>query len=79
MTAVCVEESIYNLLPHVTEPEKPIQPPRYISKLKPYVKRTIQQSKEKWKTMGPPKTEAPSPKDFLLKHSKEIKLPKRTV
>ncbi|XP_066485145.1 enkurin isoform X2 [Tiliqua scincoides] len=37
----------------------------------------IQQSKEQWKTMGPPKVEAPCPKDFLLKHSKELKLPKR--
>lgn len=37
----------------------------------------IQQSKEPWKTIGPPKVDPPCPKDFLQKHSKEIKLPKR--
>ncbi|XP_044281224.1 enkurin isoform X2 [Varanus komodoensis] len=50
---------------------------RYVSTLKPYVKHTIQQSKAPWKTIGPPKVQVPSPKNFLQKHSKEPKLPKR--
>ncbi|XP_020657183.3 enkurin isoform X1 [Pogona vitticeps] len=75
MTALCMEESIYNLLPRIVD--KPMKPPRYVSSFRPYVKRALQQSKAQWKTIGPAKVEVPSPKDFLLKHSKEPKLPKR--
>ncbi|XP_008110606.1 enkurin isoform X2 [Anolis carolinensis] len=50
---------------------------RYISTFKPHVKRTIEQSKAPWKTIGPARVQVPSPKDFLKKHSKEPKLPKR--
>ncbi|XP_061442122.1 enkurin [Rhineura floridana] len=75
MAALCVEESIYNLLPHIAA--KSFKEPRYVSTFKPYVKRTIEQSKAPWKTIGPPKVQVPSPKDFLQKHSKEPKLPKR--
>lgn len=35
----------------------------------------MQKSKTAMKTMGPPKVEVPSPKDFLKKHSKEKTLP----
>ncbi|XP_077160527.1 enkurin [Paroedura picta] len=75
MSALLVEESIYNLIPPV--PCKPFKPPRYVSKLNPYVKHTIEQSKSQWKTIGPAKVNVPSPKDFLQKHSREPKLPKR--
>uniref|UniRef100_A0A8D0C7F0 Enkurin domain-containing protein n=1 Tax=Salvator merianae TaxID=96440 RepID=A0A8D0C7F0_SALMN len=75
MAALCMEESIYNLLPQITE--KTFKAPRYVSAFKPYVKRTIEQSKAQWKTIGPPKVQVPSPQDFLQKHSKEPKLPER--
>ncbi|XP_063003692.1 enkurin isoform X1 [Elgaria multicarinata webbii] len=75
MAALCMEESIYNLLPEIVE--KTFKAPRYVSTFKPYVKHTIQQSKAPWKTIGPAKVEVPNPKDFLQKHSKEPKLPKR--
>ncbi|XP_048367585.1 enkurin isoform X1 [Sphaerodactylus townsendi] len=75
MAAMLVEESIYNLIPLC--PLKPSKGPRYVSALNPYVKCTMQQAKSQWKTIGPPKVLVPSPKDFLQKHSKEPKLPKR--
>ncbi|XP_042332079.1 enkurin isoform X2 [Sceloporus undulatus] len=75
MAALCAEESIYNLLPRIVE--KPLKAPRYVSNFTPYVKRTIEQSKAQWKTIGPAKVQVPAPKDFLRKHSKETKLPKR--
>ncbi|XP_053266069.1 enkurin [Podarcis raffonei] len=75
MAAMCMEESIYNLLPYNLD--KSCKAPRYVSTLKTYVKNTIQQSKAPWKTIGPPKVQVPNPKDFLQKHSKEPKLPQR--
>ncbi|XP_044859637.1 enkurin isoform X2 [Mauremys mutica] len=75
MTALCAQESIYNLLPRVEE--KPIKLPRYISTFRPSVKHEIEENRAPWKTMGPAKNEVPSPKNFLLKHSKEPKLPDR--
>ncbi|XP_060638404.1 enkurin [Anolis sagrei] len=75
MAALCVDESIYNLLPKIVN--KPVKAPRYISTFKPHVKRTIEESKAAWKTIGPARVQVPSPKDFLKKHSKEPKLPKR--
>ncbi|XP_060104047.1 enkurin-like [Heteronotia binoei] len=76
MTALCREENIYNLLP--VEEEKPFFPPRYISAFRASVKREAQaQSKAPCKTMGMPKFQVPPPKDFLQKHSKTPKLPKR--
>ncbi|NXG75374.1 ENKUR protein, partial [Baryphthengus martii] len=50
---------------------------RYISRFRPAVKREAETNKAQWKTMGPAKVTVPSPKDFLLKHSKEPKLPAR--
>ncbi|CAM4521108.1 unnamed protein product [Lepidochelys olivacea] len=75
MTALCAQESIYNLLPRVEE--KPIKLPRYISTFRASVKHEIEENRAPWKTMGPPKIEVPSPKNFLQKHSKEPKLPHR--
>ncbi|XP_036981697.2 enkurin isoform X2 [Artibeus jamaicensis] len=48
---------------------------RYISIFKTAIKEDMQKSKTAMKTMGPPKVEVPSPKDFLKKHSKEKTLP----
>ncbi|KAM5340784.1 enkurin isoform 2-T2 [Glossophaga mutica] len=48
---------------------------RYISIFKRAIKEDMQKSKTAMKTMGPPKVEVPSPKDFLKKHSKEKTLP----
>lgn len=38
----------------------------------------MKKSKTAMKTMGPPKVEVPSPKDFLRKHSKEKAVPPST-
>ncbi|XP_006115351.2 enkurin isoform X2 [Pelodiscus sinensis] len=75
MTALCAQESIYNLLPRVEE--KPVKLPRYISTFRPSVKHEIEESRAPWKTMGPAKIEVPSPKNFLQKRSKEPKLLQR--
>ncbi|XP_044940901.1 enkurin isoform X3 [Mustela putorius furo] len=48
---------------------------RYSSIFKTSVKEDMQKHKTAMKTMGPPKVEVPSPKDFLKKHSKEKTLP----
>ncbi|XP_010136984.1 PREDICTED: enkurin [Buceros rhinoceros silvestris] len=69
------QRNVYNLLPRLEE--KPVKPPRYISKFRPSVKREAQENKAQWKTMGPAKVAVPSPKNFLQKHSKEPKLPPR--
>ncbi|KAG8138878.1 hypothetical protein E2320_001660, partial [Naja naja] len=77
MTAMIMEESIYNLLPQIVEKSRITEKPSFVSAFRPYVKRAIQQSKSPWKTIGPPKVQVPSPKNFLQKHSKEPKLPAR--
>ncbi|ETE65583.1 Enkurin, partial [Ophiophagus hannah] len=74
-TAMVMEESIYNLLPQIVEKSRITEKPSFVSAFRPYVKRAIQQSKSPWKTIGPPKVQVPSPKNFLQKHSKEPKLP----
>ncbi|KAM8804329.1 enkurin [Rhynchonycteris naso] len=66
-------ESIYNLIP--SNWKEPPQPPRYRSIFRTAVKEDMQKCKAAMKTMGPPKVEVPSPKDFLKKHSKEKTLP----
>lgn len=48
---------------------------RYISIFKTSIKDNMQKHKMAMKSMGPPKVEVPSPKDFLKKHSKEKTLP----
>ncbi|KAF6371657.1 enkurin, TRPC channel interacting protein [Rhinolophus ferrumequinum] len=73
MDSTCSSESIYNLIP--IDWKEPPQPPRYISVFKTSVKEDMQKFKTAMKTMGPPKVEVPSPKDFLKKHSKEKTLP----
>ncbi|KAJ7322285.1 hypothetical protein JRQ81_018572 [Phrynocephalus forsythii] len=76
MVRLSIEENIYNLLP--SEEKPPANSPRYISVFQPSVKREIQERKtHPCKTMGIPKLQVPAPWDFLRKHSKEPKLPKR--
>ncbi|XP_062979846.1 enkurin-like [Elgaria multicarinata webbii] len=76
MTALYLEENIYNLLP--SEETEPIKTQRYVSTFKPLVERETQEKKTApCKTMGIPKLQVPTPRDFLRKHSKEPKLPKR--
>ncbi|XP_061441560.1 enkurin-like [Rhineura floridana] len=76
MTALYVEENVYNLIPK--EVKEPIKQPRYISTFKPSVIREIRERKTApCKTMGIPKLQVPTPREFLQKHSKEPKLPKR--
>ncbi|KFV89809.1 Enkurin, partial [Eurypyga helias] len=50
---------------------------RYISTFRPSVKREAEKNKAQWKAMGPAKVAVPSQKNFLLKHSKNPKLPER--
>ncbi|XP_053116381.1 enkurin-like isoform X2 [Hemicordylus capensis] len=72
-----MEECIYNFLP--VPVEVPVKPPRYISTFRPRVKFELAEKRTApCKSMGLPKLQVPSPKDFLRKHSKEPKLPKRT-
>ncbi|XP_076827360.1 enkurin [Brachyhypopomus gauderio] len=68
-------ESIYNLIPG--EEEKIVKPPRYMSKFRDQVKQEKNLSKASNKTMGPAKVDMPSPDKYLLKHSKEKKLPEK--
>ncbi|XP_060759540.1 enkurin-like [Neoarius graeffei] len=68
-------ESIYTLIPR--EEVKPEKAPRYTSKFREQVKQEKQQNKASNKTMGPAKVEMPSPDKYLLKHSKEPKLPQK--
>ncbi|XP_066540095.1 enkurin [Hoplias malabaricus] len=68
-------ESIYNLIPR--EEEKIHKPPRYISKFRDQVKQEKQLNKSFKKTMGPAKVDVPSPEKYLLKHSKEPRLPEK--
>ena len=48
---------------------------RYVSIFKASIKDNTQKCKAAMKTMGPPKVELPSPKNFLKKHSMEKTLP----
>ncbi|XP_008147089.1 enkurin [Eptesicus fuscus] len=73
MDPTCPSESIYNLIPN--DWKEPPPPPRYTSVFKTAVKEDMKKSKTAMKTMGPPKVEVPSPKDFLKKHSKEKAVP----
>ncbi|XP_048367456.1 enkurin-like [Sphaerodactylus townsendi] len=76
MSATSLEETIYNLLP--VEEKEPYLPPRYTSTFRRSVKREFWgQTKASGKTMGVPKLQLPTPKDFLQKYSKTPKLPKR--
>ncbi|KAH0627729.1 hypothetical protein JD844_003870 [Phrynosoma platyrhinos] len=77
MTALYLEENIYNLLPDPNE-KAPLKHRRYVSKFRPSVKREIQEKKtDLCRTMGIPKLQLPTPKDFLQKHSRTPMLPKR--
>ncbi|XP_019363824.1 PREDICTED: enkurin [Gavialis gangeticus] len=71
MAQVCAQENLYNLLPRLEE--KAVRPPRYISTFRSSVKYEAQKNKAPWKTIGPEKVEVPSPKNFLLKGSREPK------
>ncbi|XP_042801079.1 enkurin isoform X3 [Panthera onca] len=73
MDTTCFSESIYNLIP--SDRKEPPQPPRYVSIFKASIKDNTQKCKAAMKTMGPPKVELPSPKNFLKKHSMEKTLP----
>ncbi|XP_053323097.1 enkurin [Spea bombifrons] len=66
------DETIYNLIPK-EEVKKP-KPPRYISTFQGSVKAEEQRNKAAYKTMGPAKVEVPSPKEYLQKHTHEMKL-----
>uniref|UniRef100_A0A8C1DTG7 Enkurin, TRPC channel interacting protein n=2 Tax=Cyprinus carpio TaxID=7962 RepID=A0A8C1DTG7_CYPCA len=68
-------ESIYNLIPR--EEEKAMKAPRYMSKFREQVKLEKEVNKAPSKTMGPAKVDVPSPQKYLLKHSKEPKLPEK--
>ncbi|XP_043945770.1 enkurin [Protopterus annectens] len=75
MTELYPAESIYNLIPR--EEVKPTKPPRYTSVFKETIKKEAQQKIADHKTMGPAKTDVLSPDGYLLKHSKESKLPEK--
>ncbi|KAM4605908.1 enkurin [Polymixia lowei] len=68
-------ESIHNLIPK--EEVKTEKPPRYMSKFRTTVVHEKKSSKDAMKTMGPAKVEVPSPEKYLVKHSKEPKLPEK--
>ncbi|XP_056306807.1 enkurin [Danio aesculapii] len=68
-------ESIYNLIPR--EEEKTMKAPRYMSKFREQVKLEKQSNKAPNKSMGPAKVDVPLPQKYLLKHSKEPRLPER--
>ncbi|XP_026580850.1 enkurin-like [Pseudonaja textilis] len=72
------QESIYHWLP--TRVEGRARPQlRYISTFHPSVQREIEEKKKApCQTMGIPKLQVPTPKDYLRKHSKERKVPKCT-
>ncbi|XP_063157991.1 enkurin [Candoia aspera] len=77
MAAMVMEESIYNLLPQIVKKPRITGKPSFVSAFRPHVEHEVQQGKSLWKTIGPPKVQVPSPKNFLQKHSKEPKLPTR--
>nr|XP_033787288.1 enkurin [Geotrypetes seraphini] len=75
MTEMYPMECVYNLL--TQEEERSVKPPRYISTFKETVRYEAKKNKAIHKTMGPAKVDVPSPKEYLMKHSKEPKLPER--
>ncbi|XP_029444533.1 enkurin [Rhinatrema bivittatum] len=77
MKEVYPVESVYNLL--AQEEVTSVKPPRYKSTFRETVRYDAKKNKTACKTMGPVKVEVPSPKEFLLKHSKEPKLPERQI
>lgn len=77
MTDFCPSENIYNLIPR--EEGTIPKAVRYTSTFRGQVKQEAQKNKCPNKTMGPPKVEAPCPKDYLQKHSKELKLQERSA
>ncbi|KAG8573666.1 hypothetical protein GDO81_012488 [Engystomops pustulosus] len=77
MKSMSPEENIYNLIP--TEEVTVTKPPRYTSTFRDSVKLEEKKNKAERKTMGPPKVEVPSPKDFLHKHTKEATLAQKSA
>lgn len=71
------QESIYQLIPRVPPPQP--RPPRHKSKFGEMVKSEATQNKAASKTMGAAKVPVNSPQKYLLKHSKEIKVPEKTA
>ncbi|XP_075996510.1 enkurin-like isoform X2 [Genypterus blacodes] len=71
--AVNPPESVYNHLE--MEEVHSGKPPRYTSKFRTTVLREEKQNKCAMRTMGPANVEVPAPDKYLLKHSKEPKLP----
>ncbi len=51
---------------------------RYMSKFREQVQLEKEVNKAPSKTMGPAKVDVPSPQKYLLKHSKQPKLPEST-
>ncbi|XP_058035377.1 enkurin-like [Ahaetulla prasina] len=72
------QESIYHWLP--TRDEEPTKPPlRYISTFRSFIQQEMEEKrKAPCQTMGIPKLQVPSPKEYLRKHSKEQRVPKCT-
>ncbi|XP_065054052.1 enkurin-like [Rhopilema esculentum] len=70
------EESIYNLIPKVSEP--PPKPPKHVSKFSSSVKTGYKKDKQMNKTMGPAEVNVNEPKSFLKKHEKEPRLPDKS-
>ncbi|XP_077480688.1 enkurin [Stigmatopora argus] len=68
------QESIYNHLPDIVPPKTML---RFKSKFGSIVTLDDSIYKKTMRTMGPPKVEAPSPDNYLKKHSKETKLPEK--
>eukprot|EP00794_Sanderia_malayensis_P003882 gene3882-4426_t len=71
------EESIYNLIPKVTE--KPPKPAMHVSKFSSPAKKELNANKNASKTMGPAKVPLNDPSRFMRKHEKEPKLPDKTA
>ncbi|XP_015683869.1 enkurin-like [Protobothrops mucrosquamatus] len=72
------QESIYHWLP--AGEEEPAKPPlRYVSSFRPSLQREMEETRRApCQTMGIPKLQVPTPKEYLRKHAKERKLPKCT-
>ncbi|KAK9395879.1 enkurin-like [Crotalus adamanteus] len=72
------QESIYHWLP-TREEEPPKAPLRYVSSFRPSLQREMEETrKAPCQTMGIPKLQVPTPKEYLRKHAKERKLPQGT-
>lgn len=75
MTDPYFAESVYSLIPR--EEVKPTKLPRYTSKFKDAVRKEAQQKIAAHKTLGPAKVDVPLPNEYLIKHSKEHRLPEK--